>query len=80
MKLTASSRKKIANKNFALGGRKFPIEDKGHGEKALQLAPRSEAAGNITPSQVSEIKSEVHAKYPSIGKKKRIGDRMKGGR
>jgi hypothetical protein len=80
MKLTASSRKKIANKNFALGGRKFPIQDVSHGREALEDAPKSENAGNITPSQVSTIQSKVHAKFPGIGKKKRIGDRMKGGR
>jgi hypothetical protein len=75
MKLTSNARKKIANKNFALSGRRYPIEDKNHARNAL-----ARASQNATPAEQEEIERKVHAKFPGIGKKKRVGDRMKGGR
>ncbi len=73
MKLTPNARKAISNKNFALGGRKFPIEDKNHARAALSMAH------NASPEEQDTIKEKVADKFPSIGKKKRVGDRMKGG-
>ena len=66
--LTSSTRKKMPRSEFALPGGRYPIEDKEHARKALQLGPRSVAKGNTTPAEMSEIREKVHAKYPSIGK------------
>jgi hypothetical protein len=62
MRLTAAARRRVAKKDFAGTGRTFPIEDKTHAEKALQLAPRSEHAGNITKGQEDSIKAKARAK------------------
>lgn len=50
-KLTTKARMELPANKFAGPGRSFPIENKIHAEKALQLAPKSVAAGNITPAQ-----------------------------
>lgn len=62
MKLTAKARKAIPKKEFAGPGRSFPIEDKVHARKAIQLAPRSLHAGNITLGQEEHIVSKAHSK------------------
>lgn len=75
-KLNAAARKALPKKDFAApatrsksGGKGgFPINDKTHAEKALQMAPRSEHAGNISHAQVENIRAKVHKKFPEIGK------------
>jgi hypothetical protein len=57
--LKAAQRNKLPGKAFALPGRRFPLTDKIHDEKALQLAPRSEHAGNITPAEEAEVRSKA---------------------
>lgn len=70
-KLTATQRKKLGPGEFALPGRRFPINDKVHAEKALQLAPRSEKAGNISPAEEHEVQDEARAKLKAMGPAKR---------
>jgi hypothetical protein len=60
--LTAAARSKIAPKNFALPGGKYPIEDPNHARDAL--ARVSEFG---SPDQKAEVRSKVHAKYPNMG-------------
>ena len=62
-KLTAAARKKISGKNFALPGRKYPIEDASHARNAL--ARVSEYG---TPAEKATVRKKVAAKYPSMGK------------
>ncbi len=62
-KLTASARKHIKAKNFALPGRRYPIEDAGHARNAL-----SRVSGNGTPAEKAKVRRAVHRKYPGIGK------------
>lgn len=62
MKLTAKARKAIPKSKFAGPGRSFPIEDAEHAKKAIQLAPRSLHAGNISKSTEEHIISKAHAK------------------
>lgn len=62
MKLTTKARKAIPKSKFAGPGRSFPIEDKEHAEKAIQLAPRSLHAGNISKSTEEHIIAKAHAK------------------
>jgi hypothetical protein len=61
-KLTAKGRKQISSKNFALPGRKYPIEDASHARNAL-----SRVSQFGTPSQKATVRAKVKRKYPGIG-------------
>lgn len=61
--LGSKARAALPSSSFALPGGRFPIEDRVHAMKAVQLAPRSEAAGNISPAQVNAIRAKVKARY-----------------
>jgi len=65
-RLTTKTRKALPSKSFAGPGRSFPVEDKVHAQKALQLVGRSQAAGNITPMQAAMIKSKARSKLLSV--------------
>jgi len=62
MKLSTKARKSLPSKVFAGPGRSFPIPDKTHALKALQLAPYSEEKGNISPAEESRIKTKARKK------------------
>jgi hypothetical protein len=57
--LKSAQRNKLPDSSFALSGRRFPLVDKIHQEKALQLAPRSEHAGNITASEEMTVEHKA---------------------
>ena len=59
-KLTARGRKRIKKSSFAGKGRSFPIHDKAHARKALQMASRSRKAS------YAGVKRKVCAKYPGM--------------
>lgn len=61
-KLTARARKQIAPKNFALPGRRYPIEDRSHAANAL-----SRVSANGTPHEQAIVRAKVHRKYPGMG-------------
>ncbi len=61
-KLTTSKRKALPSSKFAGPGRSFPIEDKVHAAKAIQLAPRAVKAGSITPMQKAMIDAKARKK------------------
>jgi len=63
-KLTSAKRGKLKSSSFALPGRKYPIEDANHARNAL-----ARVSQYGTPSQKAEVRSKVHARYPSIGRK-----------
>lgn len=74
-KLTTAARKKIKGSNFALPGRRYPIEDASHARNALA---RVSQFG--TPSEKAEVRAKVHHKYPGMGHSSlalRVRDRMK---
>lgn len=58
-KLSTRQRKALPKSKFAGPNRSFPVNDKVHAEKAIQLAPRSEHAGNISASQEKRIVSKA---------------------
>jgi len=62
MKLTASTRNAIPTGEFALPGRRYPVEDESHAKNAL--ARVSEFG---SPEEKSKVRAKVHSKYPSIG-------------
>lgn len=61
-KLTAAGRNKIKSSNFALPGKRYPIEDVSHARNAL-----SRVSQNGTPAEKAKVRAKVHAKFPSIG-------------
>lgn len=62
MKLTTKARKAIKPKNFALPGRRYPIEDASHARNAL-----ARVSQHGTPEEKVEVRAKVHEKYPSMG-------------
>lgn len=67
--LTAAARRKIPKSKFAVpggvrghNGPNFPLDTAAHDRAAIDLAPRSEAAGNISPSTEQRIVSEARQK------------------
>jgi hypothetical protein len=69
--LSASQRRALPSKDFALPGKgkgpegkgsgAYPINDEGHAKAAL-----SRAAANASPAEQATIKAKVHAKYPGM--------------
>lgn len=60
-KLSASQRKALPVRDFAVPGRKYPVNDPNHARAAL-----SRVAANGTPAQKSEVKAAVKRRYPGI--------------
>jgi hypothetical protein len=62
-KLTAKTRKAIPTGDFAVAGRKYPIENASHARNAL-----SRVSANGSSAEKAEVREKVHAKYPDMGK------------
>jgi hypothetical protein len=62
-KLTAKGREGLPEGDFALAGRRYPIEDKAHARNAL-----ARVAQHGTPGEKAKVESAVHSKFPAIGK------------
>lgn len=63
-KLTAKARKKIPTKDFAVAGRRFPVDTKAHARSALRMIGLGKG---LTAKQKARIKSMARKK---LGKKK----------
>lgn len=63
-KLTSKSRNALKSKEFALAGRRYPIEDKAHARNAL-----ARVAQHGTSAEKAKVRAAVHKKYPGIGSK-----------
>ena len=63
-KLTSAARNKISGSNFALPGRRYPIEDKSHARNALARVSQYGSS-----SEKARVRAKVHSKFPGIGKK-----------
>lgn len=61
--LTTKARKRLPKGDFALGGRRYPIEDKAHARNAL-----ARVAQHGTPAEKKTVRAAVRRKYPGIGK------------
>jgi len=64
-KLITKGRKQIKTENFALPGRRYPINDKNHAINALARVEQ-----NGTSEEKKKVKAKVYKKYPSLKKKK----------
>lgn len=62
-KLTSQERNSLDSSEFALPGRRYPIEDKSHARNAL-----ARVSQHGTPEEKSKVRSAVHRKFASIGK------------
>lgn len=62
MDLTAARRARMGPNAFALGNKRFPINDRNHARLAIGGATRAERAGNITAAQAAEVKAKARAK------------------
>ena len=65
-RLKAASRKRMAPSQFALPGKRFPMNDSTHARMAISGATRSYHAGNISVSQENKIKAEARAKLNKL--------------
>jgi hypothetical protein len=61
-KLTASKRSKLPKDDFALSGKRFPVNDANHARAALSGATRALHAGNITEAQASKVRARANRK------------------
>lgn len=60
--LTTAGREKIKEKNFALPGRRYPINDPAHARNAL-----ARVSQHGSPAEKAAVRSKVHKKFPGIG-------------
>jgi hypothetical protein len=61
-KLTTATRKRIPAREFALPGRRYPIEDRTHARNAL-----ARVSQDGTPAEKAAVRRKVHSRYPDIG-------------
>lgn len=59
--LDTNARAHIKDSNFALPGRRYPIEDETHARNAL-----ARVSQHGSPEEKSEVRHRVHEKYPNI--------------
>lgn len=59
--LAAKERNKIPGKDFALQGRRYPIEDKAHARNAL-----ARVSQNGSSEEKAKVRAKVMKKYPGI--------------
>lgn len=62
-RLTDQMRKGLSNADFALPGRRYPIEDAAHARNALA---RVSQFGS--PAEKAQVRRAVAKRYPGIGK------------
>lgn len=61
-RLNARGRRAIAEENFALPGRRYPIHDASHARAALSMVAR-----HGSPEEQAKVRAAVSRKYPGIG-------------
>jgi hypothetical protein len=59
--LNAAERNDLPDSDFALPGRRYPLNDKNHAKDAL-----ARASANASPAEKKKIRAKVHAKYPDM--------------
>ncbi len=60
-KLTTATRKRIPTGDFALPGRRYPIEDKAHARNAL-----ARVSQDGTPAEKTTVRRKVDRKFPGL--------------
>ena len=59
--LSAQQRKSLPRSDFALGGGRYPIPDRSHGQNAL-----ARVSQYGTPSEKKTVRAAVHRKFPDM--------------
>ena len=60
-KLTTKQRKALKPSQFALSGRRFPVNNESHARAALSGASRALHAGTITSREAAIVRDRAHA-------------------
>jgi hypothetical protein len=60
-KLTTAGRKKIPTNEFALPGRRYPVEDEAHARNAL-----SRVSQDGTAAEKATVRGKVHRLFPGL--------------
>ena len=60
-KLTTATRKKIPTNEFALPGRRYPVEDEAHARNAL-----ARVSQDGTPAEKATVRRKVHRLFPGL--------------
>jgi hypothetical protein len=60
-KLTTATRKKIPASEFALPGRRYPIEDEAHARNAL-----ARVSQDGTPAEKATVRRKVERAFPAL--------------
>lgn len=60
-KLTAKSRDKIPASEFALPGRRYPIEDEAHARNAKARAAQQKKAGRLSAADKAKVDRKANA-------------------
>ena len=63
--LNAKKRNALPSSDFAVAGRRYPVNDPNHARNAL-----ARVAQHGSPEEQDEVKRKVRAKFPGIGQKK----------
>jgi hypothetical protein len=60
--LTSKSRNALADRIFALPGRRFPIPDKAHAQNAKARATQGLKAGTLSAAQAATVRRKANRK------------------
>ncbi len=60
-KLSTDARKKLPQKDFALPGGKYPVEDKAHARDAKARASQQEKKGNLSSADKAKVDRKADA-------------------
>ena len=60
-KLTAAARKNLPSSDFALSGRRFPVEDKAHARDAKARASQALNAGRLSAADKTKVDNKADA-------------------
>lgn len=72
-KLNAKKRNALPGNDFAVPGRKYPVNDASHARNAL-----ARVAQHGSPKEKSEVRAKVHQKFPGIGAEGKTNNMKKG--
>ena len=72
-KLTTATRKKIPASEFALPGRRYPIEDEAHARNAL-----ARVSQDGTPGEKATVRRKVHQLFPNIKHERQASNQRRG--
>jgi hypothetical protein len=67
-KLTTAARNKLPASDFALPGRRYPVEDKAHARDAKSRASQAYNAGQLSAAEKAKVDSKADATLRKKGK------------